>query len=40
MKRLICLALAVIFPNLAVAQIVGLGTTQIGATSQLSIGIA
>ena len=40
MKRLICLASIICFSNPAVAQVVGLGTTQIGATSQLSIGIA
>lgn len=40
MKRLGCLAFIIFLSNPAVAQIVGLGTTQIGATSQFSIGIA
>lgn len=40
MKRLLCVALGLFLPYLAVAQVVGLGTTQVGSTAQLSVGIA
>lgn len=40
MKRLSAIALVVFLSTPAIAQVVGLGTTQIGATNQLSIGIA
>jgi TRAP transporter TAXI family solute receptor len=39
-KKLIGVTLGLLLPCFAMAQVVGLGTTQVGSTSQLSIGIA